>query len=280
MDLSEFSTPTYIPPNGGMVEYGGARSQVAIFYLRPVHSPAKSREQGRPVYEDKVYVRVSPPGERLNIIDRPATHQDRAVWPQQYQQFMSQQEQRPDGTPIEMLYPDKPSVVAMLKANNVLTIEQCAELSSDAINTIGMGSQGYVNDAVRYVEVASKGVSASQMRRELEERDSEIRTLRQQVDALKAEVAKLTTPGRGAMGMPALTPEMMSAVQLMVAQMVGQPAVPPSVPGIPVAAAFDAQTAMINANSPTTQEVSRRPTGKARPATLPKAPALEKGSLG
>ena len=192
--VDEFSGHTGIKWNGnvGTVEYGGGdRSMVAMFYNRPMHNPARSQTEGRPFYEDRIYVRIHPPGERLNIVDRPATEQDRRRFPTQWHQFQDNRQQIPEGTPIDLLYPEQPSIGATLRASGVHTIEQCSELSGVAIDEIGMGAQKYCNDAQKYMQAASKGVGASQLRHELEERDSRIRTLDQTIQSLQAKVQQL-----------------------------------------------------------------------------------------
>ena len=75
-------------------------------------SPAKSAELGRPYSEDQIYVRIHPPGERLNIVDRRANEDDKRRFPQQWHLFSQQKEQHPEGTQIELLYPEYPAVAA------------------------------------------------------------------------------------------------------------------------------------------------------------------------
>lgn len=225
--------------NVGTVEYGGGdRGMVCMFYNRAVHNAAKSKEEGRQVFEDKVYVRIHPPGERLNIVDREANENDTRRWPAQWQQFSKNKAQQPDGTPIELLYPDYPSVAAMLRANGIATVEQCAELSAHAIENIGMGTQRYVNAAQVYLKASSKGVAATQMRAQLEERDREIRTLNHKVDSLMAEVENLRAH--------ATMPPDLAQLQAAIAGAMQRPVHMPS-------RGFDPQTALINANSPTAQ---------------------------
>ncbi len=193
-EATPFISPTGIEWQGntGTVQYGGGdRSMVVMFYNKAIHHAGKSLEAGRPVFEDRVYVRIHPPGERLNIIDRPADPSHRQRWPQQWAQFQQQKQQTPDGTPIDMLYPDQPSVAAMLRANGVHTVEACAELSAHAIENIGMGTQRYVNDADRYLKAANKGVGGAQFRKELADRDQQIKILTGQVESLKAQVDKM-----------------------------------------------------------------------------------------
>lgn len=215
----DFSSHTGIVWNGnvGMVEYGGgARGQLAIFYNKSVHNPVKSQQEGRPVFEDRIYVRVAPPGERLNIVDRPATRADQQRWPQQYALFQQNKEQTPEGTPIELLYPEKPAVASTLRASGVLTIEQCAELSGHAIDSIGMGCQAWVNAAQKYVAYANRGVAVTQFRREMEDKDRQIRVQQQQLDEMRAEIQQL-------LASKASDSRQLSAIQEMLARSMGQP---------------------------------------------------------
>jgi hypothetical protein len=217
--MSEFASHTNINWSGaiGVVEYGGgARAQLAIFYNKSVHNPQRSQQEGRPVFEDKIYVRVAPPGERLNVVDRPATRGDQQRWPTQWASFQQNKEQTPEGTPIELLYPEKPAVAATLRANGVMTIEQCAELSGNAIDSVGMGAQQWTNAAQKYVSMANKGVALTQHRKDLEQRDAEIRVLHQQVDSLQGELSSL-------LAQKAADGRQLSAIQEMLAANMGHP---------------------------------------------------------
>ncbi len=108
-DGTVFQSPQGIDWHGdvGLVNYGGGdKTMVTMFYTKPLHNPSKSLAEGRQIFEDCVYVRIHPPGERLNIIDRPSTTADQRRWPMQWMQFKQNQQQIPDGTPIEQLYPE------------------------------------------------------------------------------------------------------------------------------------------------------------------------------
>lgn len=250
------SSPTGIDWNGnvGVVQYGGGdKNMLAMFYKRPKHNPAKSTEQGRPIYDDVAFVRIHPPGERLNIVDRPATAADAKRFAVQWAQFQQNQEQVPDGTPIDLLYPEHPSIGAMLRANGVHTIEQCAELSGPAIDSIGMGAQRYTNDAQKYIQASSKGVKASQLRHELDERDAQIRTLSKTVEDLTGEVNRLRDLQMASVGM---------AQQQLVAGNQRRPQFPSGAPK-QMAAGFDAQTAQINATH-ATSDISKSASKKSR----------------
>lgn len=253
-----FSSPTGIDWNGnvGTVQYGGGdKGMLAMFYKRPKHNPAKSTESGRPIYDDVTYVRIQPPGERLNIVDRPAIANDAKRFPVQWAQFQQNQEQIPDGTPIDLLYPEHPSIGSMLRASGVHTVEQCAELSGTAIDEIGMGAQRYSNDAQKYIEASNKGVKASQLRHELDERDSKIRTLTKTVEDLMAQVQQMRENAMNSVGM--------AQVQQLISGQQPRPQFPAGAPK-QMAPGFDAQTAQINATH-ATRDIAKNATSKKRP---------------
>jgi hypothetical protein len=226
----------------GVVEYAADKNQQAIFYMEPQLDPQKSAEMGRPIKKDTIMVRIAPPGERLNIVVRPAQQSDTRRWPMQWNQFQQHKKQTGDGTPIEMLFPATPSIAANLKASGVYTVEQCATLSGHAIDSIGMGAQKWVNAAVKYLEVASRGVKASQMQKELDQRDGEIRVLNQKVVDLTTTVQRLMANINNAASMHD---------QTLIAHGMVRPQHMPQRP-------FDPQLAQINATSPTRQIQQQR----------------------
>lgn len=238
VETTDFSSPTNIAWAGhvGSVEYGGGdRAMVVIFFKKASHNPAKSLAHGSPQYDEQTFVRIHPPGERLNIIERPAHGADARRWPTQWNQYNQNKEQVPEGIPIGLLYPDKPAVEATLRACGVFTIEQCADLSGPAIDNIGMGAQQWVNDAKKYLEYANKGVKAAQFRAEMEEKDREIKGLKHQVEALTISVEQLRNHGAKAADL--------QTIQAMIAgAMAGRPQ--------HIGQGFDPQLAQINATSP------------------------------
>jgi hypothetical protein len=228
---------------GGVVQYGpGDSSMIVMFYLKPILNPAQSEASGSPKYDDQVFVRIHPPGERLNIVDRRASDQDKKRFPIQWAQFKENAPQESSGTPIDMLYPSKPSIGASLKASGVHTVEQCAELSAHAIETIGMGCQAWVNDAQRYLQVANKGVKASELRKMSEEKDMEIHSLKHKIDLLETELNHLREQSNNAVTM--------QDVQQLLANQGGNGRRGVFAPG-KLPKTFDAQAAQINATHAT-----------------------------
>ena len=161
----------------------------------------------------------------------------------QWAQFKENAPQISNGTPIEMLFAAQPAVAAALQASGVHTVEQCAQLSAHAIETIGMGAQQWVNEATRYLEVANKGVKASQLKAVVEEKDREINSLNHKVDLLTAELEHLRANQNNAVTL--------ADVQQMLANQGGGMKRGVFAPGKQLNPNFDAQTAQINATHKT-----------------------------
>lgn len=247
---------------GGVVQYGGGdASMVVMFYMKHVPNPAKSAEVGRPFFDDRIFVKIHPPGERLNIIDRIATDQDKHRFAMQWNQFKENAPQVCDGTPIDLLFPASPAQGAALKASGVHTVEQLASLSAHAIETIGMGAQQWANEAQRYIEVANKGVKHSQLKAIVDEKDREIHTLKHKLDLLETELNNIRENQSHSVTLA-------DVQQMLANQGQGQRGV--FAPGKQLNPNFDAQSAQINATH-ATRDLAKGTAKKAVPAKRARA---------
>ena len=264
--MDEFQIHSGIKWQGdvGMVQYGGGdTSMVVMFFLKPIRNQAKSAEMGRPYFDEKIFVRIHPPGERLNIVEREANDTDRRRFPLQWAQFQENRPQVANGTPIEMLFAASPATAAALQASGVHTVEQCAGMSAHAIETIGMGAQQWVNEATRYLEVANKGVKASQLKQALDEKDREINSLNHKIDLLTTEIEHLRENQNNTVTM--------ADVQQMIANQGGGMKRGVYAPGKQLSPTFDAQTAQINATHKTS-DLTKKAAKKAAPAKRARVP--------
>lgn len=192
-DMTEFRAPTSMDVNSiasqgyGMVQYGPTDDKLIVgFYKKSVLNAARSRSEGKPIYEARDFIKIQHPGETLNVVDRPAHDGDRQRWPQKWAQYQAGVNQIPDGVPLNQLFPDRPHIVDMMRGYNIHTVEQLSNLSAEAIGTVGMGCQEWVNAAQRYMERVSKGVNHHQFEKALADRDQRIAMLTRQLEEVTA----------------------------------------------------------------------------------------------
>lgn len=249
----EFSRPSGIDWNSGgtygQVKFGDDSGLAVMFYSRSVRNEIKSREQNKPWFDNVDHVRINQPGERLNQIDRPVQEVDKHRFPRQWGQYINKKAQTPEGTPIDMLFPNNPALADILKGMGIYTVQQASKLNSYGIDAIGMGGQEVVNKAQTYLKESDNGAAYNKLRKELSDKDQQIRLLqsnqekqRRLIDELYARVG-----GPGAL---APLPKDLN---------------PPYIPG------YDAQTERINANHMTAQvaEAKKKAKKKVQPMSLP-----------
>lgn len=160
------------------------------FYVRPVMHAFKSSEAGRPIYEEKEYIKIIVPGDSKTTVDCPVDNTFRQRFEKQYDKFKKGLEQAVTGTPLEVWPQMSVGMVAELKSVGVQTVEQLAELSDANIQRF-MGGNMWRQKAQAFLDAAAGDATNSKMAAELEKRDSEIAVLKSQMEQLmKAAAAK------------------------------------------------------------------------------------------
>lgn len=175
----------------GNVSFGDDNDLVVTFYTRSMQDIQASEQAGLPVFKDMLYVKIFRAGEMMNIIDRPVTEHDKQRFRNRWQNFQLDKTQMPEGTPVELLFPNHPSVSDTLRSRGVYTVQQLANLTAHAMDTIGMGSQEYVNRAKAYLNAAASGKNVIAMQDEMVKKDQQIRLQQNQINELMAKVAVL-----------------------------------------------------------------------------------------
>lgn len=154
----------------------------ARFHYEAVLNGAKSREAGRPVYEDRVYVEILVAGMSKQTVNRPITDKDKRRFPLEWAAFENGEESKRSGTPLGM-WPrlsGQPAMVAMLEAQNVFTVEDVASLPDGRIGVLGMGGYKLRKDALDFL--AGSAIQA---------RDDRTEALEAENAALKARLAAI-----------------------------------------------------------------------------------------
>lgn len=173
-----------------MATHEKTQANYAKFYLHPVLNKNKSREAGRDVYEDRVYVLILCPGQTRSEWRRPMQERDKRDYPQAWADFQNgNKEPTVAGTPVEYLGVS-PARAKELRSVHIHTIEQMANCPDTASREVGMDFNTLKNRAQAY----------------LSKNSPEVEQLKKRVAELEAILSDKKKPGR-----PKKEPEMQAA---------------------------------------------------------------------
>lgn len=157
-----------------------------------VQHGAQSLAEGKPVFKSIVYMKLQHPGER-DFIDRPATREDAQRFSEEYRAYCQGREDRPDGAPLEVLFPNHGDVVSMLHFHRIYTVEMLARLNDTQLQNIGMGGYEWQQKARRWLDAMEKGDKGFAALEEQQRKLSIDNTrLREQNAAMNAQIQGLT----------------------------------------------------------------------------------------
>ncbi len=151
------------------------------FFTKSVELRAKSEEAGRPIHEDREFVRITFPADNKRELVAPAhemhyvTHLREQVtyaerFKASYDAFKSDADNFTEGTPLSEAPFMTKSKIEELKHFKVRTVEQLAGLPDASMKRMGFGARDLRDKAQAYLD-AAKGTS--------------------EVEALKARIAEL-----------------------------------------------------------------------------------------
>lgn len=154
------------------------------FFLHPVENHKKTKEAGRPIYDDVEMVSIMAPGNTKteHTARAHAMHYDSNVQKQwtyaerfkeHYRDFKDGVEEQGSGTPLAEAPFLSVSQKAEMHAMKIRTVEQLAGMSDRNIRAKGMGFREHVDAAKAYLDTA-QGTSAlagemAELRRQLAE---------------------------------------------------------------------------------------------------------------
>lgn len=171
----------------------------AAFSIEPVEMGFLSQQAGRPIFEDREFVKIIIAGDKHNEVYREATENDKDRFHEVYARFkrgLSDREQIV-GTPLKEWTRLKPSQVRELESLNIYTVEQLSSLSDTIKQNLGMGAHDLVAAAKGFLEAAKDSSAASSYAAENERLKAEIAALSEQVKELGSILRDVTPPKRG-----------------------------------------------------------------------------------
>jgi len=124
------------------------------FYSRPMMRPRDSEAAGRPIYVDVDHIRIMVPGDKLNMIDRVASEDDKSRFTDHWAKYAAGQKQQNVGTPLESVAFMARSKVEEYKYFGIHSVEQLSQASDE----VGQKFPSFQEDkrkCLKFLEAAS-----------------------------------------------------------------------------------------------------------------------------
>lgn len=125
------------------------------FYRHAVFNAEKSKEAGRKIFEDKIYIEIRAVGDKNTSFSRPMIEADKTEFARSWQHFLAENgsDEEVIGTPLRSLPMVGPSMVHELKAAGIYTVEDILTLDDAALDRI-RGGRRLQTQARAYIAAA------------------------------------------------------------------------------------------------------------------------------
>jgi hypothetical protein len=184
-----FGQATVVGGNGSAVQHGTDENLRVEFFLHAVENRFRSRKEGRPVFEDKEYIRILIPGDAKTCYEQPVQEEHKQRFWKQYEHFKSTGRTATEGTPLEQWPQLNVSMVATLKSLNIFTVEQLSTLPDIHLPKLGPGARDLQNRAKAFLEMANDSAAANKMA-SLEEENTRLKKANEESQARLAKLAE------------------------------------------------------------------------------------------
>ncbi len=164
------------------------------FYTDAVESKMKSDAAGRPVFEDRPFIRITIPGDQHNVIEQVAKPYYQNRFPDEWARFQRNQEQQTEGWPLKTWPVVTSAQVKNLEFLNVRTVEQLANLTDSQCQRVGMDAASLRAKAKAALDAAKDGAASAAQAAENKRLNDELEALKAQFSAALGQVEK--RPGR------------------------------------------------------------------------------------
>lgn len=164
---------------------------IPVFFTEPVEMVFKSKQEGRPIFEDQEFVKILIPGDRNSSPVQPVTDEVKARWPTEYAAFTAKQDAPLEGTPLSAWPPIKRGQVEEFRFYNVLTVEHLAAVNDAQIQKMPMGTRDLQKAARVFLDAARNGTGplmklVAENTRLTDKTDAQDRTIAELAERIKA----------------------------------------------------------------------------------------------
>lgn len=160
------------------------------FFSKPIQNNFRTVLEGRPIFEDKIYIHIEAPGDRTSVIERPIYDEDKERFSLQWTAWMNKHggDASEIGTPLSAWPLLTAAQAEELKAIKFRTVESIAGASDAALQKMGMVA-GMAPHALRLK--AQNFLAAAQDSAFAEKKDAELKAAQERETAMAAELAAL-----------------------------------------------------------------------------------------
>lgn len=163
------------------------------FFYKEKYMDAKSKEEGRPIYDQDTMVEILIPG-KMAPVTRKMIDADKERWPIQWFKFQKMGETKIEGTPIEQFPQLTVAQVGVLKSINVLSIESLASLGDEHMIKLGPDGRMLKAKAERFIAAAKDSALVEKQAKRIDELEKSIEELKALIP--KDNVMPLEKPKR------------------------------------------------------------------------------------
>jgi hypothetical protein len=168
-----------------------AKGLIAQFYIEGVHMLAASEKAGRPIFEDREFVKIIPIGDNKTVVTKAVNDEIRQRFPEEYAVFKKGVEQTFSGTPLHQWPAILPAQIKLFNHFNVYTVDQMAELDDIAMSKIGPGTRDMVQKAKAFLAKAANTAEAQKFAVENERLKEELARQQETIAALARKVDEM-----------------------------------------------------------------------------------------
>jgi len=177
----------------GFAEQGSSpedRNLAVRFLVEPMKNEAKTKEAGRPIYDDTEMVEIRIPGDP-DIRRYQVKQEHKLRFPKQYLAFRQNQNQElVTGTPLTAWPVMSRAQTEEARYMGLHSVEQLAGAGDGMVQRMGPGWQTLKQKAKDWLAAAQSGATLSKLREELSERDARIQALEDLMKILQASLNK------------------------------------------------------------------------------------------
>ena len=169
-------------------------SRLAVqFYSKPIQNEFESIKQGRPIFEDRDFVKIMVPGDPTSIIDTFVREDHKERFPLHWAHYQNKHggDSKEIGTPLSQWPRVTPAQAEELRALKFYTVEGIAGASDAQLQRIGMiagmSPYSFRDHAMRFLKTAQSDSVAQEAEAKAKALEAEKQALVEQMALDKAE---------------------------------------------------------------------------------------------